>query len=99
MPLAFRNPIHSLSTRFSLPLLEGLPGSLQLIQMTFKRDPNKIFLMTKYNGKEGKVLIKWVYSPEGSKYFISIPHFPLMESLVNFYDVEFIRWLGLGNQL
>ena len=55
--------------------------------------------MTKYNGKEGKVLIKWVYSPEGSKYFISIPHFPLMESLVNFYDVEFIRWLGLGNQL
>lgn len=55
--------------------------------------------MAKYHTKEGKVLIKWVYSPEGSKYFILIPHFPLMKSLVNFYYVEFIRWLGLGNQL
>ena len=49
--------------------------------------------MAKYRRKEGKVLIKWVYSLEGSKYFISIPHFPLMKSSVNFYDVEFIRWL------
>jgi len=55
--------------------------------------------MAKYRRKEGKVLIKWVYSLEGSKYFISIPHFPLMKSSVNFYDVEFIRWLSLGNQL
>lgn len=55
--------------------------------------------MAKYRRKEGKVLIKWAYSPEGSEYFILIPHFPLMKSLVNFYYVEFIRQLGLGNQL
>lgn len=55
--------------------------------------------MAKYRMKEGKVLIKWVYSPEGPKYFILIPHFPLMKSLVHFYYVEFIRRLGLGNQL
>lgn len=67
--------------------------------MTFERDQNIIFLMAKYSRKEGKVLIVWVYSPEGSKSFILIPHFPLMKSLVNFYYVEFIRRLGLGNQL
>lgn len=67
--------------------------------MTFKRDQDVIFLMAKYSMKEGKVLIKWVYSPEGSKHFILIPYFPLMKSLVNFYYVEFIRRLGLGNQL
>lgn len=55
--------------------------------------------MAKYRRKEGNVLIKWAYSPEGSDYFILIPHFPLMKSLVNFYYVEFIRRLGLGNQL
>lgn len=67
--------------------------------MTFERAQTIIFLVAKHSRKEGKVLIKWVYSPEGSKYFISMPHFPLMKSLVNFYSVEFIRRLGLGNQL
>lgn len=48
--------------------------------------------MAKYGGKEGEVLIKWVYSPEGSKYFNS--SFPFDEKFSEFLLCRIYKMAG-----